>query len=58
MQADNRKSGYAFQGQMKAPREVRGESEWVMKVTEKWGQREKGSYSVGQQKSRHNGRWR
>ena len=34
---------------MEAPREVRGESEWVMKVTDKLGQRERGCYSVGEQ---------
>ena len=33
--ADNRKSGPAFEVQMEAPREVRVESEWVMKVTDK-----------------------
>ena len=55
--ADNRKSGHVFEGQMKAPREVRGESEWVMKGTDKWGQRERGCCSVGQQKNRHSGWW-
>ena len=34
---------------MEAPREVRGESEWVMKVTDKWGQTERGCYSAEEQ---------
>ena len=42
---------------MEAPMEVRGVSEWVMKVTDKWGQRERGYYSVGEQKCRHSGWW-
>ena len=42
---------------MEAPREVRGESEWVMKATDKWGQRKRGCYSVGEQKSRQRGWW-
>ena len=32
-----------------------GESEWVLKVTDKWGQRERGCYSAREQKSRHSG---
>ena len=55
--ADNRKSGHAFERQMEALREMRGESEWVMKVTDKWGQRERGCYLVREQKSRHSGWW-
>ena len=33
------------------------ESEWVMEGTDKWGQRERGCYSVGEQNSRHSGWW-
>ena len=40
---------------MEAPREVRGESEWVMKMTDKWVGRERGCYSAGEQKSRQSG---
>ena len=43
--------------QMEAPREVKGQSEWVMKVTEKGRQRERGCYSVAEKKSRHSGWW-
>ena len=28
-----------------------------MKVTDKWGQRERGCYSVGEEKNRHSGWW-
>ena len=38
-----RKSGHVFEEQLEAPRVVRSESEWVMKVTDKWGQGEIGS---------------
>ena len=40
---------------MEAPREVKGQSEWVMKVTDKWGQRERECYLLGEKKSRHSG---
>ena len=43
--------------QMEAQREVRGESEWMMKVIDSLRQRERGCYSVGEQKSRHGGWW-
>ena len=42
---------------MEAPREVRGESEWMMKVADKRGQIERGCYSVEEQKSRHSDWW-
>ena len=42
---------------MEAAREVKGQSEWVMKVTDKWGQGDRGYYSVGEKKSRHSGWW-
>ena len=42
---------------MEAPVEERVEPEWVMEVTDKWGQRERGCYSVREQKSRHSGWW-
>ena len=37
--------------------EVKGESEWAMKVTDKWVQKERGCYYVGEQKSGHSGWW-
>ena len=51
VKADKRELGQAFEEQMEAQREVRGESEWVMKVTDKWnGGKEfkKDCYSVGE----------
>ena len=41
--------------QMGARREVKDQLEWVMKVTDKWVQRERGCYSLGKKKSRHSG---
>ena len=41
--------------QMEAPKEVKGQPEWVVKVTDKWGQRERGCYSAGEKKSTHSG---
>ena len=38
---------------MEAPREVRGESEWVMKVTDKCMGVKRKSVSFGRTKSRH-----
>ena len=43
--------------QMEAQREVRGESEWMMKVIDSLRQRERGCYLVREQKSRHSGWW-
>ena len=40
---------------MESPREVKGPSEWVIKVMDKWRQRETGCYSVGEKKGRHSG---
>ena len=42
---------------MGALREVKGQSEWVMKVVDNRGQRERGCYSLGERKSRHSGWW-
>ena len=43
--------------QMESSREVKDLSEWVVKVTDKWGQRERGCYLVGEKKGRHSGWW-
>ena len=35
--------------------EVKGQSEWMTRVTDKWEQRERGRYSLREKKNRHSG---